>query len=90
MSDQATEGDAVTVPDTVTEVVDEKSDADNAKAAVASADAVLVQSKTNFDRQQSLIASGFTTRAAYDQAKAAFDAATAQVDAANAALKTVE
>ena len=69
---------------------DEKSDADNAKAAVASAEAVLVQSKTNFDRQQSLIASGFTTRAAYDQAKASFDAATAQVDAAKAALKTAE
>ncbi len=69
---------------------DEKSDADNAKAAVASAEAVLVQSKANFDRQQSLITSGFTTRAAYDQAKASFDAATAQVDAANAALKTAE
>ena len=69
---------------------DEKSDADNAKAAVASAEAVLVQSKASFDRQQSLIASGFTTRAAYDQAKAAFDAATAQLDAAKAALKTAQ
>ena len=69
---------------------DEKSDADNAKAAVASAEALFVQSKANFDRQQSLIASGFTTRAAYDQAKSAFDAATAQVDAAKAALKTAE
>lgn len=69
---------------------DEKSDADNAKAAVASAEAVLVQSKASFDRQQSLIASGFTTRAAYDQAKASFDAAAAQLDAARAALKTAE
>ena len=69
---------------------DEKSDADNAKAAVASAEAMLVQSKASFDRQQSLLASGFTTRAAYDQAKASFDAATAQLDAAKAALKTAE
>ena len=67
---------------------DEKSDVDNAKAAVASAEAVLVQSKTNFDRQQSLIATGFTTRAAFDQAKASLDVAMAQVDAAKAALKT--
>ncbi len=69
---------------------DEKSDVDNAKAAVASAEAVLVQSRTTFDRQQSLLASGFTTRAAFDQAKAALDAALAQVDAAKAALKTAE
>src|SRR5215469_3691421 len=43
---------------------DQKADVDNAKAAVASAEALLVQATTTFERQKALIGDGFTTRAA--------------------------
>jgi RND family efflux transporter MFP subunit len=69
---------------------DENADVDNAKAAVASAEAAHVQSKTTFGRQQALIAKGFTTRASYDTAKASLDSATAQLDAARAELRKAE
>jgi membrane fusion protein, multidrug efflux system len=69
---------------------DQKADAENAKAAVAAAEALLVQAKTNFERQQALIETGFTTRAAYDQSKATLDANSAQLDSAREALRSAE
>jgi RND family efflux transporter MFP subunit len=69
---------------------DQKADVDNAKAAVASAEALLVQATATFERQQALLGNGFTTRAAYDQAKATLDANSAQVDSSRAALRSAE
>jgi membrane fusion protein, multidrug efflux system len=69
---------------------DQKAELDSAKAAVRSAEAVLVQAKAAFERQKSLLAQGFTPRAAYDQARTSFETATARLDAAKASLKTAE
>ncbi|MGO9172642.1 MAG: efflux RND transporter periplasmic adaptor subunit [Rhodomicrobium sp.] len=69
---------------------DQNADLDGAKAAVSSAEAVLVQAKANFERQKALLAQGFTPQANYDQARASFESASAQVDAAKASLKSAE
>ncbi len=69
---------------------DQNADLDSAKAAVSSAEAVLVQAKAAFERQKSLLAAGYTPRAVYDQARTSFETATARLDAAKAALKTAE
>ena len=47
---------------------EQQADLDAANAAVDFAEAVLRQASTNFDRQKSLIDSGFTTRSTYDSA----------------------
>jgi RND family efflux transporter MFP subunit len=69
---------------------DQKAELDGAKAAVNSAEAVLIQVKAAFERQKSLLAQGFTPRAAYDQAKTSLETAIARLDAAKASLKTAE
>jgi membrane fusion protein, multidrug efflux system len=69
---------------------DQKAELDAARAAVASAKAVLVQVKANFERQRTLLAQGFTPRSVYDQAKTSFDTATGRLDSARASLKTAE
>jgi RND family efflux transporter MFP subunit len=58
-----------------------------AKAQLAAAQAKLVQVGNHFERQETLIAQGWTTRANYDQAKRELRTAEAQVEAAEAQLK---
>jgi membrane fusion protein, multidrug efflux system len=58
-----------------------------AKADLAAAQAKLVQVSNHFDRQQTLLAQGWTTRANYDQAKRELRTGEAQVEAAEAQLK---
>jgi RND family efflux transporter MFP subunit len=58
-----------------------------AKAQLAAAQAKLVQVGNHFERQEILIAQGWTTRANYDQAKRELRTAEAQVEAAEAQLK---
>jgi RND family efflux transporter MFP subunit len=59
-----------------------------ARANVAAAMAQLVQARNHFNRQDSLVRDGWTTRANWDQALQAQQTAQAQVDAAEAALNT--
>jgi RND family efflux transporter MFP subunit len=58
-----------------------------AKAQLAAAQAKLVQVSNHFERQETLLAQGWTTRANYDQAKRELRTAEAQVEAAEAQLK---
>ncbi len=62
----------------------------SAQAALAAAEAQLVQASNHFDRQDTLLKQGWTTRANHDQALKAMQAAQAQVDAAEAQVKTAE
>ena len=48
---------------------EQQADFEAATAAVAAAEAQLRVAQATFDRQNSLLSSGFTTRVAYDQAK---------------------
>lgn len=59
-----------------------------AQAAVAAAQGQLTQARNHFDRQQTLLAQGWTTRVNYDQATQAQQTAQSQVDTAEAQLKT--
>src|SRR5215471_11134593 len=58
-----------------------------AKAALAAAEGQLVQARNQFERQQTLLAQGWTTKVNFDQAKQADQTAQSQVDAAEAQLK---
>ena len=60
----------------------------SAEAALAAARAQLTQATNHFERQDTLLNQGWTTRANHDQAKKAMQTAQAQVDAAEAQLKT--
>ena len=53
------------------DAAEQQADFDAATAAVTAAEAQLRVAKATFDRQNSLIARGFTTRVAYDQAQEA-------------------
>lgn len=59
---------------------------DTAQAALASAEALLTQAKVSFERQQSLMRSGYTTRTTYDQAEQTLRTTQASVESAKAAL----
>src|SRR6185295_13401010 len=59
-----------------------------AKANLAAAEGQLTQARNHFERQDTLLGQGWTTRANHDQAKQAQQTAQAQVDAAEAQLKT--
>ena len=59
----------------------------SAEAGYAAAQAALTQAQNHFDRQDTLLNQGWTTRANHDQALKARDTAQAQVDAAQAQLK---
>lgn len=67
---------------------EQKANRDNAEAGVNSAEALLQQAKTTFERQKTLIVSGFTTQASFDSAQEALKTTQAQVDVAKAALDT--
>ena len=59
-----------------------------AKAALTAAQGQLTQARNHFERQDTLLYQGWTTRANHDQAKQKMQTAQAQVDAAEAQLKT--
>jgi RND family efflux transporter MFP subunit len=67
---------------------EQKADVDNAEAGLNSAEALLQQATTSFERQKSLIASGYTTQASFDSAQESLKTTQAQVDIARAALST--
>jgi RND family efflux transporter MFP subunit len=62
----------------------------SAKAALSSAEAVLVQARAAFGRQQELLKDGWTTRAKFDEAQQNFRTAQAQVDTAQAQLRIAQ
>lgn len=55
-----------------------------ARASLASALAVLTQTRNAFERQEALLKNGFSTRANFDQAQQAYISAESQVEAAEA------
>ena len=59
----------------------------SAEANLAAAQAQLTQAQNHFERQDTLLQQGWTTRAIWDQAKKAQQTAQAQVDSAEAQLK---
>jgi RND family efflux transporter MFP subunit len=59
-----------------------------AQANLAAAQGQLTQAQNHFERQDTLLKQGWTTRANHDQAKQAQQTAQSQVDAAEAQLKT--
>jgi RND family efflux transporter MFP subunit len=60
----------------------------SAQAELAAAQARLTQARNQFERQETLLRQGWTTRANYDLAEKARQTAIAQVDAAEAQLKS--
>lgn len=62
----------------------------NAQAALTSAEALLTQAKIAFKRQETLMASGYTTRPSFDDAEQQLRTTQASVDSAKAALGTAE
>ncbi|MDC7784393.1 efflux RND transporter periplasmic adaptor subunit [Rhodoplanes sp. TEM] len=61
-----------------------------AQADRAAAQAALTQASNHFERQETLLAQGWTTRALFDQAKKERDTAQARLDSAEAQLKTAD
>lgn len=70
------------------EAQEQTADVSSAIASVQSAAATLRQTAAAFDRQKTLLESGFTTRSNYDNAQQAFQAARATLDAASSNLAT--
>lgn len=83
-------GDHVTADQVIARLdpQEQTSNVDTAKAALASAQALLQQAKVAFARQETLFKSGYTTRASYDQAQQQLRTEQAAVDNATAALGT--
>ena len=65
-----------------------KADLDAANAAVASAEALLKQNQSAFDRQKQLLVSGFTTRSGFDTAEQNLRTAQSALDGAKAQAAT--
>jgi RND family efflux transporter MFP subunit len=61
-----------------------------AQADLAATRAALTQARNHFERQETLLAQGWTTRVLFDQAQKERDTAQARVDAAEAQLKTAD
>ncbi|WP_294532641.1 efflux RND transporter periplasmic adaptor subunit [uncultured Rhodoblastus sp.] len=62
----------------------------SARAALSAAEGRLAQDSNNFERQQTLLNRGFTTRVLFDQAEQALRTSRAQVDDAKAQLHIAE
>jgi membrane fusion protein, multidrug efflux system len=62
----------------------------SARAALSAAEARLVQDANTFQRQETLLASGFTTKVLFDQAQQGLHTAQAAVDDAKAQLEIAE
>jgi RND family efflux transporter MFP subunit len=69
---------------------EQQADVDAAKAGVTAAESQLRVAQATFDRQTSLIASGFTTSTAYGQAKEGLRTAESTLEAAKAQLGTAK
>ncbi|WP_245259430.1 efflux RND transporter periplasmic adaptor subunit [Methylobacterium sp. 77] len=69
---------------------EQRSNLNNAQAALTSAEALLTQAKVNFKRQEMLLSSGYTTRPSYDDAEQQLRTTQASVDSAKAALGTAQ
>jgi RND family efflux transporter MFP subunit len=67
---------------------EQEADVDAATAAVLAGESQLRVAKATFERQKALIASGFTTRTAYDQAQEGLRTAEGALEAARAQLGT--
>lgn len=67
---------------------EQQADLRAAQASVDAATAQLRQATAAFERQKTLLAQGFTTRAAYDQAEQAMRVAQSSLDGANSRLQT--
>ena len=61
-----------------------------AQARLTAAEGQLVQARNHFDRQEKLLAGGWTTRAAFDTATQVLQTAQSQVDDADAQLKAAD
>jgi membrane fusion protein, multidrug efflux system len=68
----------------------QEADVEAAKAGVQSAEAQLKQATATYQRQKSLLDSGFTTRTNYDQAEQSFRTAQASLDSAHAQLASAQ
>lgn len=69
---------------------EQEADVDAATAAVLAAESQLRVAKATFERQKALIASGFTTRTAYDQAQEGLRTTEGVLEAARAQLGTAK
>ena len=69
---------------------EQQADLDAATAAVAAAEAQMRVAQSTYDRQSALLADGFTTRPAFDQAEETLRTAAASLEAARAQLGTAE
>ena len=69
---------------------EQRANLQSAQAALKSAEALFNQAKLTFGRQQQLIADGYTTRSAFDQAEQDLRTTTASADSARAALGTAQ
>ncbi|MGJ5201915.1 efflux RND transporter periplasmic adaptor subunit [Bradyrhizobium sp. HKCCYLR20261] len=69
---------------------EQQADLDSAQAAVAAAESQVKVATSNFNRQQTLITSGFTTRATFDQAQENLRTAEGSLEAARAQLGTAK
>ena len=69
---------------------EEQADLASAQAALSAAEALEWQAETTFRRQQNLLATGFTTRAAFDKAVEDLNTTRAEVEAKRSALSTAE
>ncbi len=61
-----------------------------AQANLASVEALLVQARLTFGRQQQLVKDGWTSRANFDEARQKLETAQGQVDAAQAQVRTAQ
>jgi RND family efflux transporter MFP subunit len=61
-----------------------------AQANLASVEALLVQARLTFGRQQQLVKDGWTSRAKFDEARQKLESIQAQVDAAQAQVRTAQ
>ncbi|MCW2274101.1 efflux RND transporter periplasmic adaptor subunit [Rhodoblastus acidophilus] len=69
---------------------EQQADLNSAKAGLAGAEASWRQAKATYDRQKSLLASGFTTQAAYELADQTLRGAQGSLDAAKAQVATAQ
>jgi RND family efflux transporter MFP subunit len=69
---------------------EQQADVDAATASVAAAESQVRVARTTFERQQTLISEGFTTRAAFDQAQEGLRSAESSLETAKAQLGTAK
>jgi RND family efflux transporter MFP subunit len=69
---------------------EQEADLNSAKAGLAGAEAGWRQAKATFDRQKSLLGSGFTTKAAYDLAEQTLRSAAGSLDVAKAQVASAQ